>query len=340
MEDLYISVIIPIYNRGYCLPRCLDSVESQTWQAWECWLIDDGSTDDSLAICEQYAARDKRFKVYHQPNGGVSAARNRGLERAEGKQIAFIDSDDWIDPNYLHLLLQALDGCEMSLCGMTLTDPQGNPFGQHSEPSGVYRMDDSNTGFLVRTIDNGLVLSPACKLFKKERIDRLGLRYEEHLHWGEDAVFACSYLSEVEQVGVVSNPLYHVMKQEHSLSAGARYETDCFRSGLLAWQGIADFFAKRNIQTEEARAFVGRYYCLTIKNGIGLTPYFHTKLSLFERYRYIREILRNMNQQQMNQYMQQLVSNRMIAWMFCNKQALLLWLCYELKYLKNKLTLK
>lgn len=82
--DSLISIIIPVYNRAYCLSRCLDSVLDQTFTNWECILIDDGSTDETLSVCRHYVNRDSRFRVYSQPNGGVSAARNRGLEYALG----------------------------------------------------------------------------------------------------------------------------------------------------------------------------------------------------------------------------------------------------------------
>ncbi len=91
-----ISVIVPVFNRSHCLGRCVDSILEQSFRDIELILVNDGSTDNSGAICDQYAAIDPRVKVIHQANGGVSSARNRGLEQARGRWVCFVDSDDWI----------------------------------------------------------------------------------------------------------------------------------------------------------------------------------------------------------------------------------------------------
>ncbi len=99
-----VSVIIPVYNVSSCLWRCLDSVLSQTYRNMEIILVDDGSTDDSGEICDAFAARDGRIKVLHQENGGLSAARNAGLEMMSGEYVTFIDSDDYVNRKYVEIL--------------------------------------------------------------------------------------------------------------------------------------------------------------------------------------------------------------------------------------------
>ena len=102
-----ISIIVPVYNVEQYLQRCLDSIAAQTFTDWECILIDDGSPDNSGAICDEYAAKDERFKVIHQKNAGVSAARNAGLEVAKGEWIGFVDPDDYIQ-NDMYSFLYSL----------------------------------------------------------------------------------------------------------------------------------------------------------------------------------------------------------------------------------------
>lgn len=99
-----ISVIIPVYNVKHYLSRCIDSVLNQTFQDFEVILIDDGSTDGSAEICDEYAGKNEYIKVIHKENGGVSSARNRGMKEAVNEWIAFIDADDWIDRYYLEIL--------------------------------------------------------------------------------------------------------------------------------------------------------------------------------------------------------------------------------------------
>lgn len=103
MSDL-ISIIVPVYNVENYLCRCLDSILAQTYQNWELLLVNDGSTDKSGVICDDYATKDERIKVFHQLNGGTSKARNKGIVESQGKHLTFIDSDDWIAENYLEEL--------------------------------------------------------------------------------------------------------------------------------------------------------------------------------------------------------------------------------------------
>lgn len=108
-----ISVIIPIYNNAAYLPKCLDSLLTQSFQDFEGILVDDGSTDGSAIICDEYLKKDSRLKVYHIQNQGVSHARNVGIEKATGEWISFVDSDDWITLDFLATLYGNID--ELSL---------------------------------------------------------------------------------------------------------------------------------------------------------------------------------------------------------------------------------
>lgn len=107
MKQPTVSITVPIYNMEQYMRQCLDSIVAQTFTDWECWLIDDGSTDGSPAICDEYAARDHRFHVIHQPNAGVSAARQCGLDHSTGKYITQIDPDDWVDAQHIENMVVA-----------------------------------------------------------------------------------------------------------------------------------------------------------------------------------------------------------------------------------------
>ncbi len=100
-----ISIIVPVYNIEKYFHRCVDSILSQTFTDFELLLINDGSNDNSGAICDEYAAKDARIRVFHKENGGVSSARNLGLDNAKGEWITFVDSDDYVKPDYLSNLL-------------------------------------------------------------------------------------------------------------------------------------------------------------------------------------------------------------------------------------------
>ena len=108
LEKELISIIVPIYNVENYLRQCLDSIMSQTYQNFECLLINDGSPDHSADICREYVEKDSRFRYFEKENGGVSSARNLGIERSKGQYITFIDSDDWVDSDYVETLYDEL----------------------------------------------------------------------------------------------------------------------------------------------------------------------------------------------------------------------------------------
>lgn len=120
-----ISVIVPIYNVAPYLAKCLDSVRQQTYSDLQVILVDDGSTDDSPAIAQQYAEMDKRFILISQPNSGLSAARNAGLSLAQGEYVTFVDSDDYIDQDYLTTLLRQAEDYDIVQSGFRRVDDKG-----------------------------------------------------------------------------------------------------------------------------------------------------------------------------------------------------------------------
>ena len=124
-----ISVIVPVYGVREYLPACLKSLTSQTFRDFELILVDDGSTDGSGAICDAWAGRDGRIRVIHKPNGGLSSARNAGLDRAKGRYIAFVDSDDTVLPDYLAFLYSAIQRkqADMAIAAVEDVDDSGAP---------------------------------------------------------------------------------------------------------------------------------------------------------------------------------------------------------------------
>lgn len=121
-----ISIIVPIYNVEPYLRRCVDSLLNQTYTDFELILVDDGSPDNCGMICDEYAAMDTRVRVIHKPNGGLSDARNAGLKLAQGAYVAFVDSDDWVAPNYLGQLLHTLTQTDADICECSVLRTEGS----------------------------------------------------------------------------------------------------------------------------------------------------------------------------------------------------------------------
>ena len=193
MENELISIIVPIYNVENYLRQCLDSILNQTYQNFECLLINDGSPDNSADICREYAVKDSRFKYFEKGNGGVSSARNLGIEHSKGEYITFIDSDDWVDSDYLEVLYTTLleEGADIAVSTYKKFNIKDNCFYFHIFQRGY----DKKTFTGQELIDNLQVLSSFDhsysstwgKLVKSVRVETI--RFNEETTLGEDMEF-------------------------------------------------------------------------------------------------------------------------------------------------------
>ena len=207
-----ISVIVPIYNAETYLPQCIDSILTQDYRNFELILVNDGSTDTSGEICEHYAGQDSRIRVITQANGGVSKARNAGLDVAVGKYVSFIDADDWVDPDYLSILLKHMDKGGLSFC-----EWRRQPVRQRV--GGVIRtMDQEETMRFVLDL-SGVHGCPFCKLFDKELILKHHLRFAEDIVYCEDILFTICYCSVSEgQISATNQDAYYYRNNPDSVS--------------------------------------------------------------------------------------------------------------------------
>ena len=214
-----ISVIIPIYNAESFLNECLASIQNQTFSDYEVWLIDDGSTDNSGKICDNFAANNKLFHVIHKKNGGVSSARNAGLEKANGEWICFIDADDTVEKEYLSTLYQfanmqkdilIIQGFKTFLPDNTYIDKRFT--NQLYNSSEVYKtfqdLNINRCGY------------PFGKLYNAEIIRHHHLRFVESIHYAEDVMFMLTYLTHCSAIQTVEgmNYNYYIRKNIQSLS--------------------------------------------------------------------------------------------------------------------------
>jgi|GEM_PF-316528 len=213
-----ISIIIPVYKVEEYLPKCVESILGQSFTDFEVWLIDDGSPDGSGVLCDAYANADSRIKVVHKKNGGVSAARNRGLQLARGKWITFVDSDDWIDQDYLARLMTGADetvqlvlgGFKMQLVNGTQVCAAGGDF-RYTRQDIVRFYDDFISSSLVRTVWGGLY---RCSL-----IEQNGLLFDVAMEIGEDTLFNFNYINTIKgSIAVVNSSGYNWRSVEGAAS--------------------------------------------------------------------------------------------------------------------------
>ena len=213
--SVQISIVIPVYNVATYLEQCLESVHCQTFQDWECILIDDGSTDGSGKICDRWCHYDSRFSVFHQPNGGVSAARNKGIELAKGRWITFIDSDDWVDDNYLEQMLNApqAEDADLVVCGLIQHIPSKKDIEFKPLQNKSFMLNQSAENEFNDLCSKYLLFSPCLKLFDARRIRFMENKFPIGLEYGEDLEFCFQYLEHVKTISCVSTASYHYRRQ-------------------------------------------------------------------------------------------------------------------------------
>lgn len=201
-----VSIIVPVYNAEKYLNRCIDSILSQTMTDFELLLIDDGSKDNSGRICDEYAEKDARVRVFHKSNGGVSSARNLGLDNAKGKWITFVDADDRCSCNYLeHLLSKVDDDTDLIISYAVICDSTG----EKAEVYPEYRVNATNFERLFVDSDMHWHTSPWAKLYRASIIYENSLRFNEMMHIGEDADFLFSFMLITDKIYVSSDTDYY-----------------------------------------------------------------------------------------------------------------------------------
>lgn len=202
-----ISVIVPIFNMEKLMRKCLDSILAQTFTDYECLLIDDGSKDGSPAICDEYAAKDSRFKAFHKPNGGLSDARNYGLAHAQGEYTIFFDPDDWVDEDCLKdMYAKAKEtNADLVMCDYFNEDPYRRQYTKQTPTS-------LNHDNLLKDVITGKIYGYTWnKLLKKDLYSRYQLQYPKGMYGCEDQYTMCALLKNAIKVTYLPKAYYHYM---------------------------------------------------------------------------------------------------------------------------------
>lgn len=214
MNNPLVSVVIPVYNVESYLHQCVDSVIAQTYQNWECVLVDDGSTDKSGAICEEYAQKDKRIKVVHQRNCGLAVARQTGLDNINGVFICAIDADDWIDSDHIDNMVKVAiqKKADIVINPYYMNYPDGREYYMECKPT-AFDKKTLQCEVLIGTYHAGVVLKLIARhIFTENHIEQAPYNYYEDMY---------TYLSCLEythNVAYNEKPTYHYRQNAASLT--------------------------------------------------------------------------------------------------------------------------
>ena len=269
MDNQLISVVVPVYNPGKHLRKCLDSLVNQTYQNLQIILIDDGSTDGSSIICDEYAEKDDRILCVHQQNKGVSKARNVGIELSKGDYIHFPDSDDYIELDtyeYLMGLIKEYDCQAVSF----------EYFINYNDKEVQHHSDSSHYGLFEKKDAQRLSLTGipfACnKLFNKKLItgnaNLSGIKFREDILRGEDSLFTRQVINRTELMYFDQRPLYHYVQSEESAVRGKFRKTQL--SALKLYEAYKPLYPGRYPELypiflkNMAHLLIGLYYDMWI----------------------------------------------------------------------------
>lgn len=268
-----ISIVVPVYNASKTIERCISSVLSQTFSQFELILIDDGSTDDSLAICEQFAMSDSRIIVRHQENKGVSAARNLGISLCHGEWISFVDSDDYLGESFLHDLITDSSDCDLIVGGYmkkyvkTNQEVKGVQF-----PNKYIDKDEDCMTLWDKVLYYG---EPWGKLFKSAVIKQHNIVFPIEFSLCEDHIFNYDFRMHTSRIKLSDkNGYFYVNNGTATLSRNASFDPDLkWKAFLILSDKLKGIIRKLNLKSD----------CLPLTNDFIIRLYISAVVNSYKR---------------------------------------------------------
>lgn len=264
-----LSIIVPVYNAERFIHKCIDSILAQSYKDFELILVNDGSTDSCGAICDGYVSMDKRVKVIHQPNQGVSVARNNGLQCATGALIGFVDADDYIAPDMCEGMVNFLEanGLDIVCADCYVVKKGKNKFKPRYDKDIIWHQGNAIVEILNGTLDNAVWN----KIYKREVIT--GIEFPVQRRY-EDVATTYKFIFNAKRVGYMSKPFYFYVKHKgnfisQSFNVKSRYEH------FLGYKERLEFALQNNIvcidscrklALESALSALTAFYAIGLEN--------------------------------------------------------------------------
>lgn len=256
-ELIVISVIIPVYNKKCYIEAMLTDIKNQTFSAFECILVDDGSTDGSEVICDQFVEADSRFRVLHIPNGGVSHARNTGIDQAQGTYITFLDADDRIHPEYLQNLYTCIiqSSADLVISGIQKVWSTANRIENITPPYyGLKTMKDILPTFARVQQETGIFGYCPAKILRKDLIS--DIRFDESLRLAEDFDFYLKVYARVHLIYFDDKNYYEYLQEAENSTAIVSSEKINYVAQLRVNIRYMDFLTSFNQYFDENRSII------------------------------------------------------------------------------------
>ena len=238
-----VSIILPVYNKINCLERCVKSIISQRFKDFELIIVDDGSTDGSSTIIDNFASLDNRIRVVHKVNDGVSSARNIALDLAKGKYIQFVDSDDYITKDSTEILVNSIEKYNTDMVithYYRVVKKYFSKKGDIKTRSVLNKLDFAE--FMLKDPANYYYGVLWNKLFKTSIIRKYNLKMDEDLKWCEDFVFNMQYILHIKNIVAIPKPIYYYIKTDNSLVANSLNVPDIINMKFTIFEYYSNFY--------------------------------------------------------------------------------------------------
>lgn len=296
-EVLLVSVVVPIYNGAPYIQDAVRMIKAQTYPNLEVIFVNDGSQDDSAAICEKAVAGDSRFHLINKENGGTARARNAGLDAAHGAYIIFLDVDDEYHPELINKLVQTIEkyGTDMAACGfhfkVEAKKAGGSAYLEDKHwPQSVYRdLADIRKDY-ISIWDSDMFSTIWNKLFRVETLRRCGIRFRDGHVYTEDLIFNCLFLSKTQSIAFLDEFLYDYVRDRPGATT-VLYRDDLFEIRHSDYLDLKNHFQSLGIWDEESREFTSRQFVERVANCIENVFHAENRVSVREKYRKIKNML-------------------------------------------------
>lgn len=324
MKDL-VSIIVPVYNAETTLERCISALVGQTWKNIEIILVNDGSKDRSLEICRRYASEDKRIQVIDKPNGGVSSARNAGLDAATGAFIMFCDSDDWAEPDWCEELISHYETDCLVMCGHYVEGEQSYLPHEIRAEKGITRYARQEFHRLKLRMFN----APWNKIYCRAVIENAQLRFHQALTNGEDYLFILQYLNCISgDIVFLDKCVFHYQwPREHSLSS--RVPDNYFDQCCLLTKAVTDLCDSLGIAQGQERKQILTDRYNEFQKGI-LAILGRQELSWSSAIRKMTEVMSS-TEYQLCATEANISPNKVYCWLARRKHGIGLWLWHKVR---------
>lgn len=298
MEEL-ISIIIPVYNVESYISKCIESVLNQTYKEFEIIIVDDGSPDNSIKIAQKYADIDKRITIIRKENGGLSDARNAGMQEAKGKYIYFLDSDDYIEDILLEKVINCAEknNSDVIIFGyfVDYVDDKGSVKYTNNVFLNTTELEVKYEGSFI--VDNNLLAMLGYawnKFYKRDYLINNNIKFEKGVSLIEDILFNELALTKSKNIFILKNQLYHYTHRDISTLSTTFYK-DSYKLQIKSIKARENILKYWNIKEEIVRKIISKQQIESIRFCCSNMFYYKNDLTLMEKYKYIKYMLYDEN---------------------------------------------